>query len=79
MILLGPPDRIASTKNAKELHRFAKKIGLKRKCYKKLNEDGSRGYYNITSKYKLLHAIGLKVQVIEDDRKSMRFWKDLTT
>jgi len=75
MILLGPPNRITSTINAEELHRFAEKIGLKLEWYKKLNEDGSIGYYDITSEAKIRRALRLGVEVVEDEDDLLYFWK----
>lgn len=78
MILVGPEREIVSTNNVKELHRFAKRLGLKREWFKKLNEDGSRGYYSITSETILLHALALRAEVIElDDPDSREYWAHL--
>jgi len=78
VILFGPKGEIVSTENIKELHVFAEKLGLKREWFKKLNEDGSRGYYSITSSVILLHAISLRAEEIDlTDPNSRKYWAHL--
>ncbi|TES93554.1 MAG: DUF4031 domain-containing protein [Desulfobacteraceae bacterium] len=57
MIIISSQGHMTSTKNLKELHRFAKRLGLKKEMFVPASDHITFGFYSVNSPKKRKEAI----------------------
>lgn len=75
MILVDPHGHMVATESEEELHKFAKKIGLKREWFQQPQKPMMRhAHYDLTTKAKLGQALDAGAKLRETKELIKRAW-----